>query len=133
MLHNYLLPRDCPRVTYYINSNTTERAKKKFFGESKVDYVINVEEHWKEKIENTVLYKYEFSPETFSLIDETAGYFISYEDTVPVFIQEVKDVYKELSKRNVEIRFLTNLRKLADNVKNSGLSFSIIRLGNAKL
>ena len=92
-----------------------------------------MEEHWKEKIENTVLYKYEFSPETFSLLDETAGYYISYEDTVPVFIQEVKDVYEEFSKRNVEIRFSKNLRNFAEDVKNSSLSYSIIRLGNAKL
>lgn len=133
MLHNYLLPRDCPRVTYYINPNTTKIDKENFFGDSKADYIINVEEDWKEKIENIILYKYQFSPETFSLLDETAGYYISYEDTVPVLIEKVKDVYKEFNKRNVEIRFLDNLRKLADDVKNSGLSFSIIRLGNAKL
>jgi hypothetical protein len=133
MLHNYLLPRDCPRVTYYINQNTTNTDKEKFFGENKADYIINVEEHWKEKIENTVLYKYKFSPETFSLLDETAGYYISYEDTVPVSTEKVQNVYKEFSKRNVEIRFLDNLRKLAADVKSSSLSFSIIRLGNAKL
>jgi len=133
MLHNYLLPRECPRVTYYINQNTTNTDKEKFFGESKADYIINVEEHWKEKIENTVLFKYEFTPETFSLLDETAGYYVSYQEIVPVFIEEVKDVYNEYSKRNVKIRFLTNLQKLADDVKNSSLSFSIIRHGNAKL
>jgi hypothetical protein len=133
MLQNYLLPRDCPRVTYYINQNTTNTDKEKFFGESKADYIINVEEDWKEKIENSIIYKYEFFPETFSLLDETAGYYISYKDTVPVSTEKVQNVYKEFSKRNVEIRFLDNLRKLAADVKNSSLSFSIIRLGNAKL
>ncbi|MDB4902803.1 MAG: hypothetical protein JWQ63_2084 [Mucilaginibacter sp.] len=28
LLHNYLLPRDCPRITYYLLSKTTEADKK---------------------------------------------------------------------------------------------------------
>ena len=30
-LPNFLTPRDCPRVAYYIGENTTEEDKKKFF------------------------------------------------------------------------------------------------------
>jgi sulfur relay (sulfurtransferase) DsrC/TusE family protein len=133
MLHNYLLPRDCPRVTYYVHSNTKEEEKRKFFGESTADYIINVEEGWKEKIEKAFIYKYAMPEDSFSLLDKIAGYYISYESVTPVSVEVVKDVYKELTKRNAELRFLNNLQKLAEDVKKTGLNYSIIRLRNAVL
>jgi hypothetical protein len=30
LLHNYLLPRDCPRVTWYPSDTTTETDKERF-------------------------------------------------------------------------------------------------------
>jgi hypothetical protein len=133
LLHNYLLPRDCPRVTYYKSTNTSEAEAVKFFGESKADYIMNVELDWKERIDNVVVYKYEMPSENFSMLDETAGYYISYKEIYPEAVNVVRDLYKELETRNVELRFLVNLHEIAENVKNSTLNFSIIRLRNAKL
>ena len=34
LLHNYLLPRDCPRVTYCAGQTTTEEDKKNFLSDN---------------------------------------------------------------------------------------------------
>ncbi|MBS1494409.1 MAG: hypothetical protein JST55_12915 [Bacteroidetes bacterium] len=133
MLHNYLLPRDCPRVTYYKGPETSERDGTNFFGDSEADYIINVEQDWKERIEKAVLYKYEMPPENFILLDKTAGYWISYKEVIPLSVIKLRNLQIEISKRNAELRFSDNLQQIADNVKDSSLNFSIIRLRNAKL
>src|SRR5438105_6770579 len=78
MLHNYLLPRNCPRVTFYAGPETSEADKSKFLGTTTAEYVICVESGWLTEIQRTTLYRYEFLPNTFALFDECAGYYISY-------------------------------------------------------
>ncbi len=46
LLHHYLLPRDCPRVTYYAGLKTTEQDKIKFLGQSTADFVIAIKAKW---------------------------------------------------------------------------------------
>ncbi len=133
LLHNYLLPRDCPRVTYYLNAETTAADKGKFKGESNADYIIAVESGWYQRIKETTLYCYEFPVDTFTMIDECAGYFISYEPVVPLSVNPVDDTLAELLSRNVELRFTPSLIKLAESVGRSSLSFSMIRMRNAKV
>lgn len=128
LLHNYLLPRNCPRVTYYKAAHTSEEDIDKFFGESTKDYIINVEEAWKERIQKATLYKYEFEPDNFTLLDETAGYYVSYKSVAPLNVTEIKDVIAEIGKRNAELRFLSELKSIASEVVNSSFKFSIIRM-----
>ena len=131
LLHNYLLPRDCPRVTYYVGDHTTQKDKQTFFGESSAEFVVIVESGWYERIENTTLYCYELPGDGFVLLDECAGYYISYQAVEPVAVQPVNDVMAELLKRKVELRFTPSLVKIAEAVAKSTLNFSIIRMRNA--
>jgi hypothetical protein len=131
LLHNYLLPRDCPRVTYYQSNKTTVADKEKFFGESTADFVIIVESGWYERIKNTVLYCYELPADNFTLLDECAGYHISYYSVIPFHIRTITDIMDELLGRNIEIRFTPSLKKIAQAVSHSTLNFSIIRMRNA--
>ena len=128
LLHNYLLPRNCPRVTYYKAAHTTQKDLNKFFRESTKDYIINVEEAWKERIQKATLYRYEFEPDNFTLLDETAGYYVSSESETPVIVTEITNVIAEIRKRNAELRFLSQIKSLAKEVAASGLKFSIIRM-----
>jgi hypothetical protein len=43
-LANYLLPRDCPRVTFYADQNTSDTDRIRFLGSSKA--VIAIESTW---------------------------------------------------------------------------------------
>jgi hypothetical protein len=73
LLHNYLLPRDCPRVTYYASAETSPADKEKFLPAA-ADFFIAIEAKWLPIIQKTTLFCYEFDGETFSIIDECADF-----------------------------------------------------------
>jgi hypothetical protein len=131
LLHNYLLPRDCSRVTYYPADKTSAADKERFFGESTADFVVIAESGWYERIKNTTLYCYELPGDNFALLDECAGYYISYKPAIPTGVRAITDVMAELLSRKVELRFTPSLVKIADAVSKSTLNFSIIRMRNA--
>jgi len=132
LLHNYLLPRDCPRVTYYATAETIAADKEKFKGYTSATYVIIVESGWYRRIRETILYCYEFPADNFAVVDACAGYYVSYQPVVPLTITPVNDVIGELLKRDVELRFTPSLVQYADAVSRSTLNFSLIRMRNVK-
>ncbi|MDR3713643.1 MAG: hypothetical protein P4L51_12550 [Puia sp.] len=131
LLHNYLLPRDCPRVTFYANAKTTAADVHTFMGHSSAAFVVAVEAGWYPLIARTRLYCYEFPTGSFSVLDEIAGYYISYEEVAPVSVREIADIPAELFKRNIELRIMPTLWILSDAIARSSLSYSIIRMRNA--
>jgi len=132
LLHNYLLPRDCPRVTYYLRPDTTEEDREHFFGESQAEFIIAIPSEWYNILSKTVLYCYEFAPDNFTLLDECAGYYISYRPEKPVACTVITDIINELLLRKVELRITPALIPLAKAVAASSLGFSNIRMRNAR-
>jgi hypothetical protein len=132
LLHNYLLPRDCPRVTFYAGTNTTDADKQKFMGNITASHIVAVESGWYQQIKETTLYCYEFSPDDFILIDECAGYYVSYKPVVPIAVTVIDDIMAALLNRDIELRFMPSLTEIADAVRDSSLQFSLIRMRNAK-
>jgi len=131
LLHNYLLPRDCPRVTYYAGPATSPEDRQRFLGQSRATHVVAIEAGWFPRVNATTLYCYEFGADHFMCVDEVAGYYISYEPETPVSRRRIDDVIGELLKGDVELRILPELWTLASGVKESSLSFSLIRMRNA--
>ncbi|SEO64021.1 hypothetical protein SAMN05192574_11086 [Mucilaginibacter gossypiicola] len=132
LLHNYLLPRDCPRVTFYAGTNTIDANKQKFMGNTTASHIVAVESGWYQKIKETTLYCYEFLPDDFMLIDECAGYYVSYKPALPIAVTVIGDIMAALLNRDIELRFMPSLTDIADAVRNSSLRFSLIRMRNAK-
>jgi hypothetical protein len=128
-LRNYLLPRECPRVTYYAGRETTPADVEQFLGASPA--VIAVESIWLERLRSCRLYCYHLLPETFQCIDECAGYFVSRVPVVPARVEVIDDSIAELLKRGVELRLVPSLWPLRDAVVASSLQFSLIRMRNA--
>jgi hypothetical protein len=128
-LRNYLVPRECPRVTYYAGRETTQADSERFLGSSQA--VVALESGWLERLRSCRLYCYHLTSETFDCLDETAGYFVSRERVVPVCVEVFDDLIAELLKREVELRFMPSLWSLHDSVVASSLQFSIIRMRNA--
>ncbi len=131
MLHNYLLPRDCPRVCFFAGDRTVQTDIDRFIGNTENRYIINIEENWLEKVKNAKLYLYEFPPEPFELLDNNAGYNVAYKRVIPLTVIVLNDLVSEINKRNAELRVLPSLKELASEVTASSLQFSIIRLRNA--
>ena len=128
-LRNYLLPRECPRVTYSAGRETTTADVERFLGSSSA--VIAVESAWLERLRTCRLYCYHLPHETFQCLDECAGYFVCREPVVPTHVQVFDDVLAALLGRRVELRFVPNLWSLREAVVSSTLRFSIIRMRNA--
>jgi hypothetical protein len=128
-LCNYLLPRECPRVTYYAGPETAACDVERFLGSSPA--VVAVENAWLERLRSCRLYCYHMPPATFECLDECAGYFISRVAVVPSHVEVFEDPMAELLRRGAELRFLPNLWSLRDAVVASSLQFSLIRMRNA--
>src|SRR5262245_31151367 len=129
-LRNYLVPRECPRVTYYAGPETTAADVERFLGSSPA--VVAVESGWWGPLRSVRVYCYHLPPETFECIDECAGYFVSRDPVVPALVQVVEDPIAELLRRGVELRFVSDLWPLRDAVVASTLRYSIIRMRSAR-
>jgi len=133
LLHNYLLPRDCPRVTFYAGENTSSEDRKLFLHTASAAYIVITEAGWLPVIEQTTLYCYEFDAAPFTLLDECAGYYVAYTEVKPVGIRRIDNILQQLtSLPHVELRIVPNLWAVAERVKASTLQFSLIRMRNAK-
>jgi len=129
-LRNYLLPRDCPRVTYYAGAQTTAADRAAFLESATA--VVAIEEQWLERVRHARLYVYELRRDTFECIDECAGYFVSRVAVDPLGVRLCADPIGELDQRGVAVRVLPDLWTLRDAVVVSSLRFSIIRMRNAR-
>jgi len=131
LLHNYLFPRDCPRVTYYAGAGTSQFDKEIFLS-SQSKYVLAIEAKWLPILQNTTLFCYEFNADSFVLLDECAGYYVSYHQLNPISVRRVENPFSELvNNPDIELRILPSLWSLADSVVKSSLNYSLIRMKNA--
>jgi Family of unknown function (DUF6886) len=128
-LCNYLVPRECPRVTYYAGPDTAAADVERFLGSSPA--VVAIESGWLERARATRLYCYHMPRETFECLDGCAGYFVSRVPVVPSRIEVFDDPLAELLRRGVELRIVPSLWSLRDAVVASSLQFSLIRMRNA--
>lgn len=132
LLHNYLLPRECPRVAYYAGASTSQADREAFF-HSSAEFVLTVEAGWIPLLQQTTLYVYEFDSQPFSLLDDCAGYYVAYETVRPIRVTRIDNALDALLQReNVEVRIVHNLWPLVERVVQSSLAYSCIRLRNAQ-
>ena len=132
LLHNYLLPRNCPRVTFYALPDSDPDDVARLMGQTAARYVVAVESGWLTTIRSAILYLYEFPGEGFRELDSGAGYFVRETAVVPLSVRRVDDLLGELATRDVELRVTPSLWPLRDAVLASSLQFSVIRMRNAR-
>jgi hypothetical protein len=128
-IRNYLVPRDCPRVTYYADARTNAADAERFLGRSTA--VVAIEASWWNRIQSFTLYCYHLPSDTFECLDECAGYFVSREPVRPLEVEVIENPIAALLSRGVELRILPILGPLRDAVVASTLQFSIIRMPKA--
>ncbi len=128
LLHNYLLPRDCPRVTYYVGKNTTAADAERFFAHTTAQHIVAIESKWLTAVQTTTLYLYELPSESFTLIDDTAAYYTSRTAVTPLNMTTLSNLPQALVDRSIELRVTPSLWPLRDAMAASTLAFSIIRM-----
>jgi hypothetical protein len=131
LLHNYLLPRDCPRVTFYVGKDTAPEDAERFMLGTSASHVVAIESGWLERVRAARLYLYELPAATFRGVDHGAGYLVSEQAVEPLAVSVIDDVLGALVDRGVELRVMPSLWKLRDAVVASSMAFSNIRWRNA--
>jgi hypothetical protein len=119
-------------VTSYANADTTPQDRDRFLCGS-ATHVVAIETAWFHRVNTTILYSYEFPAGSFTLLDENAGYHISCEPVIPIAVRRIDNIFDELlSFDHIELRILPELWTLGNAVIASTLSYSLIRMRNAK-
>jgi hypothetical protein len=131
-LHNYLLPRDCPRVSFFAKEDSDPKDVERLMGGTSASHVVAIEARWLPEIGKQCLYQYEFDSEGFTCVDQIAGYWISSKPVIPIAETKIDDVLRALLEHDVELRIMTSLWKLREAVIHSTLGFSIIRMNKAQ-
>ena len=131
LLHNYLLPRDCPRVTFYAAADSDPTDVARLLGTTAARHVAAIESAWLDRVRTTTLWLYELPSGSFELLDPIAAYYVSRQPVRPLSVHRVDDLLGELARRDVEVRLTPSLWPLRDAVLASSLAFSFIRMSNA--
>ena len=130
-LVNYLVPRDCPRVTFHVSSTTTAADRLRFFGDAPPHPVVAIEAGWLQRATDSALWVYELPSDSFACIDETAGYYVSRKSVVAMSRRTIANPLSALAGAGAQLRVLPSLHALAAKVTGSSLAYSCIRMRNA--
>ncbi len=127
----YFLPSNCPRVCFWPLPPTTEEDKARFWPDDSTRMVIAVESGWSERIASANLYRYEFDGADF--IDcEDHGVFVSRSTVVPLSVEPVGPCFAALEAASVEVRLCPSLVGLANQMMQTTLHWSLIRMSFAQ-
>lgn len=130
-LFTYLLPRDCPRMTFWAKPDSAERDVLRFLGSSTARHVLCIDSGWLARAMNHRLYIYALPADTFKLEDANAGHYVSRQAVMPSSVQVIDQPLAHLVQRDVELRVMPSLWELREAVLDSTLNFSITRMRNA--
>lgn len=128
---HYWLPRECPRIVFWANPETTADDAGRFLVPGPVRKVIAVEAAWLGRIRAATLYAYSLPNETFTLVDDQAGYFVSRDPVEPSAVTPVGDLLERIVGKGIEVRLTPRLGPLRDALVASTMGYSMIRLRNA--
>jgi uncharacterized protein DUF6886 len=127
----YWFPRDCPRCTFWAGERTTDSDVARFIHANRGARTHVIEDRWLERLRAATLYLYRMPESTFSESVDTAGYWMSREPVDAIARVTVDDLVGQHGAAGIELRTAANLWPLWDDVVNSTLEFSGMRLRNA--
>lgn len=107
-LHNYLLPRDCPRVTFHATSQSRPEDVERLVG-SGGGYVVAIEAARLPEVRRQRLHLYEFERHGFTTLDTSAGYYVSHRAVKPLSETVIDDLPAALRQRGVDLRVMPSL------------------------
>lgn len=129
---NFLLPRDCPRVTYGVGEHTTQNDAERWLSHTSATRVIAIEQAWLERVRRYTIYEYAMPEALFELQDEPSQHHIARQSITPIGVRAIPDLLLELCAHSVELRVLPSLWPLRDQIADSTLRFSIYRMSFAQ-
>lgn len=128
----FWFPRDCPRCTFRAGPGTSQADAARFL-DGRCDRRIHVvEARWLKRIESARLHVYRMPADTFTQDPDVAGYWISNATVDALEKVTIDDLVARHAAADIPLRSETNLWPLWDQVVDSTLAYSGIRLRNAE-
>ncbi|HET8751534.1 MAG TPA: hypothetical protein VFM43_03295 [Gaiellaceae bacterium] len=131
LLPLYWFPRDCPRATFWAESETTGRDLERFLGGDRSRRVHAVEPEWLERMRTQRVVAYRMPEETF--VENEDRFWISADPVEPLDRVELGDLVARHDAAAIELRTEEDLLGFWDEVVGSSLGYSGIRLRNARM
>jgi hypothetical protein len=124
----YWFPRDCPRACFEASDATTDEDVDRWLDGDRMRRVAVIETGRLEHFRSARVFAYRLPPETFEPWDK---FFVSRETVVPLELVELGDLLARHADAGNALRIAPSLYPLWDDVIESTLDFSGIRLRNA--
>ncbi len=126
----YWFPRDCPRGTFWAVESTTEADVERFLTGDRARRVHALQADWLGRLRVAQLFAYRLPPATFERYERAAGYWVSREPVEPLDVSPLGDLLERHAAAGIELRIVSDLNALWQQVIGSSLEFSGIRLRN---
>jgi Family of unknown function (DUF6886) len=124
----YWFPRDCPRATWCAGAKTSDDDVERWLGGDRTRRVAVIETGWLDRMRAVELYAYRLPADTFEPWDK---FFVSRETVVPQEVVALGDLLARHAEAGTDFRVEPALYPLWDEVVETTLDFSGIRLRNA--
>jgi hypothetical protein len=124
----YWFPRECPRACFSATRVTTDTDVDRWLDGDRGRRGSLIECDWLERFRSARVYAYRLPPDTFEPWDK---FFVSRETVVPLEVVELGDLLARHAEAGNELRIAPSLYPLWDEVIETTLDFSGIRLRNA--
>jgi uncharacterized protein DUF6886 len=126
----YWFPRDCPRATFWAVSTTHDEDVERFLGGDRPRRVHVAEPEWLPRLRTTRVVAYRLPDQSFERWDR---FWISRAPVEPLELVELGDPVDRHERAGIELRTEPELLRLWDEVIDSTLDYSGIRLRNARM
>jgi hypothetical protein len=126
----YMLPRDCPRVSFWPLPMSTPEDLDRWWSNVSGRMVIAIEMGWLGRLRACSLYRYSFNDLAFEPIHDH-GVHVSRATVRPLAIEQVGDLLERQAAAGVELRLCPSLVPLGRAIIKASLHFSLIRMRNA--
>jgi hypothetical protein len=124
----YWFPRDCPRLTFWAHSGSSDGDVARLVGK-RSRRVHAIQEDWLDRVRRARVVAYRLPERSFARHD-VGGYWVSRETVRPLERVELGDLVARHDRAGIELRVLPDLRALVDEVVASTLEYSGVRLQN---
>jgi hypothetical protein len=126
----YWFPRDCPRACFWAIETSTDDDVDRWLDGDRERRVAVIETAWLERMRAVRLYAYRMPPEPFDVVEDDRFYIASTRVDALERV-ELGDLLTRHAEAGNELRISPSLYPLWDEVTETTLDFSGIRLRNA--
>lgn len=127
----YWFPRDCPRVTVWVDAGEPADGFARAFTTT-ARRLHAIELGWLDAMRTTALYRYDLDASAFDPWPEAIGQYVAHTAAEPLRVEPVGDLLALHAAAAIELRLVPSLWPLHDVVRSGPWPFSIVRMANAE-